>query len=60
VLDRATIPLQPGKEEVDKKMVVRDTILEDREKVDTDTIQVNKEGVGRATTLFFSLSDNPL
>ena len=51
VLDRATIPLQPGKEEVDKNMVVRDTILEDREKVDTDTIQVGKEEVGRATIL---------
>ena len=50
-MDRATIPLQPGKEEVDKNMVVRDTILEDREKVDTDTIQVGKEEVGRATIL---------
>ena len=51
MLDRATIPLQPGKEEVDKKMVVRDTILEDREKVDRNTIQVGKEEVGRATIL---------
>ena len=51
VLDRATIPLQPGKEEVDKNMVVRDTILEDREKVDRNTIQVGKEEVGRATIL---------
>ena len=51
MLDRATIPLQPGKEEVDKNMVVRDTILEDREKVDRNTIQVGKEEVGRATIL---------
>ena len=51
VLDRATIPLQPGKEEVDKNMVVRDTILEDREKVDKNTIQVGKEEVGRVTIL---------
>ena len=49
MLDRATIPLQPGKEEVDKKMVVRDTILEDKEKVDKATILEDKEKVGRGT-----------
>ena len=32
-------------------MVVRDTILEDREKGDKNTIQVGKEEVGRVTIL---------